>query len=148
MCTRVDERLENNTGSLNNDCFLYPSTENITLKEHTRQTSFNDTWTWRKKKKKKIHDTFTWDENQITVRRHTIDHNQSCCAAAIVHWLKTPRVNMCSAMCKCNTRVREGQEEGVTCIFTLSECAKNEINAGRVHSTQTPRRLSCKNTVQ
>lgn len=41
MC--VDERPKNNTGSLNNDCILYPSTENVTLEEHTRQTSFDGT---------------------------------------------------------------------------------------------------------
>lgn len=34
---RGDERLKNNTGSLNNDCFLYPSTENVTPKEHICQ---------------------------------------------------------------------------------------------------------------
>lgn len=49
---RVDERLKNNTGSLNNDCFLYPSTENVTSKEHIRQNAIRRYMNLKKKKEK------------------------------------------------------------------------------------------------
>lgn len=77
-------------------------------------SSQNCTTVRKGRKKRNLPDTAVYNrlENQITVWRHTIDHNQGCSSATMTtRGVLLPSENTCSAAYKCSRRERETERE-------------------------------------
>uniref|UniRef100_A0A023FZ27 Putative secreted protein n=1 Tax=Amblyomma parvum TaxID=251391 RepID=A0A023FZ27_AMBPA len=85
VCMCVDERLKNKLVALTMtvSCTQVPR---VTLKQHTcHPLAVHKVVEEKQSLHCRLHEQKKEKEIQITVRRHTIDHNQGCCAATIVH---------------------------------------------------------------